>query len=226
MYRARTSDLYAHETHSSTGYVALSLVYGLGAWDLARFLRPGCCGATEGWAISARATLCGRRSAEAADARHISGYSAVDDGEPKDRAPEHGLAIFRIADDDEDDECASPASNTRPQLSSVERSTPLAVEPGRQLSAFLAAGASQTSSTSTLHHQHHHHDRSELVPPTLAGLAPAEPTLSYARQQAETLIGRLAVVLGFACTLSGIAIYAGACRARASACRSFPAHVS
>jgi hypothetical protein len=124
--------------------------------------------------------------------------------------------VFRIADDDDDDdEQASPSSSSYTPRPATARPTPLAIDPPRQAPAFLAVEPSPTSSTSTLHH-HHHRDRCELASPVSTGPARAESSLSYARRQAETFIGRLAVVIGFACTLSGITIYAGACRTRTS----------
>lgn len=218
IYRSRTPNLYAHETHSPIGYVTLGFIYSLGVWDADCLPALQRSGMTEGPVVRAWAALRRLWSVQAATWRRTAKYTAVDEEQnvaSEDIDAERGTGTFRIADEEDEDEAQALSSpSAYPSQATDWRPTLLVSDCSHEV-AVQKAKPDPASSTSTLHH-HHHRTLSEPTEHPIASPKRSESRFLYARRQAETFVSRIAVVLSFTCTLSGITIYAGACRARAS----------
>lgn len=219
VYRAGTPDLYALDSHGPMGYVVLGLYYALGAWDVGRLVGRAA-GAGSGWTDKVRALLKGGRTGGAA---HLAEYQSLASAKVERKVGngdvERGTVVFKLATDDEEDEeeVQLSASPTPVDGARTAGRQPTPIYTGfsaGQQAFFLSDEPSPTSSTSTLHH-HHHSERTDTAAAEDDDEV-ASSHLSRAQAQLETLVWRSLVVLGFACTVSGVTVFAGACRAGAS----------
>lgn len=176
------------------GYVVLVLFYALSALDIVRQVRN-----VEGGLKAKGLSLFGL-GARGRD-QQLEEYAFLDSS----AKAEDSAVVFKLGDDgDEEDpvQLTSPDVNAQPAPAARRQPTPIYTT-----QSYFLSEPSPTSSTSTLHH--HHHERHHSNPSEVS-----KSNLSSVISRLETFLWRLSVVLGYACTVSGVTIFAGACRAQ------------
>ena len=203
VYNARTPDLYVHNGHGPLGWVLVVLFFAVGGWDVWGAVR----GVEEGgwrakcWRLLGVETRHDNRGVEygRAGAEEQAGLQTIAELDEDDGSAEKGAG-------EEEDVVLFSASSPEGQ----RRQDAHARLTGLPLSA-LDDELSPRSSSSTLRH----HNRS--VSPSLD----SDDGLRSGRQTAARRLVRIALtvawflvpVMGVASFLSGITVYAGACRA-------------
>ncbi|KAL7415515.1 hypothetical protein BDY24DRAFT_337910 [Mrakia frigida] len=206
VYKSRTPDLYAHNSHGPLGWIVVVLLLALSGWDFWR----ACEEMKEGGWKTKMLRLVGVPSRKEAretyelvgDVRREEqvGLHTIQEGEEEEEGDEEKLGSIQLS---------SPVGPEEEEVVLFSPSSPAESPFGR-----VDEELSPRSSTSTLRHHHHHsHSHSSQHQPILS---PAPTRLQGVLLGFLSFLWFLVPVLGVASFLSGITVYSGACRAEYS----------